>query len=423
VGNEMKKFRNLLNYALNCIQRYKLRTLVILIALGVAASAFSSVAFMTDGLAKEGALSLKYAPDLTVQGITAGRQALISTKYVNFVLGAATGISGVSERIWGYGNVGNTLLVIVGIDVDNSATKNQTNSMLGSPDFNLTWSSMLDSAYPLESGQFLDAQSKNTVVIGKGVAELLGAKVGTVLSIMTESNQVKQYNVVGIFDSESSIYSADLILMNLDAAREFFSIPDDRITDIIVYLSPVDSATKTSLVNVVARQLSEIPNCRVLTKDVLLKAQEKTYGDRSGFFSIVWYVILISVAIVAFNQTVVVGHESKFEVGLLKALGFSTSDIIQVRLIESLVLGALAGAIGLTFGILYDSVLGAPVLRDFMLGWANLYPSFPVPVFVSLQTVLFTFAVTIVPLLFATVIPSWLNATVDPDIAMRGARA
>ena len=109
-----------------------------------------------------------------------------------------------------------------------------------------------------------------------------------------------------------------------------------------------------------------------------LDAQEKTYGDKSGFFSIVWYVILIAVAIIAFNQTVVVGHESKFEVGLLKALGFSTSDVIQVRLVESLVLGTLAGAIGLTVGILFDSVLGAPVLRDFMLGWANLYPSFPI---------------------------------------------
>ena len=66
-------------------------------------------------------------------------------------------------------------------------------------------------------------------------------------------------------------------------------------------------------------------------------------------------MILISVAIIAFNQTVVVGHESKFEVGLLKSLGFSTSDIIQVRLIESAVLGTIAGAIGLTVGILYDT--------------------------------------------------------------------
>ena len=143
----------------------------------------------------------------------------------------------------------------------------------------------------------------------------------------------------------------------------------------------------------------------------------------SGFFSVVWYIILIAVAIVAFNQTVVVGHELKFEVGLLKALGFSTSDVIQVRLIESAVLGALAGSIGLAIGIFYDVVLNAPVLRDFMLGWAVLYPNFSVPVSISAQTILLTYAITIVPLLFATVIPSWLNATVDPDIAMRGARA
>jgi ABC-type lipoprotein release transport system permease subunit len=413
----MKRFKNLLNYALNCVQRYKLRTIVILVCLAVAASAFSAVAFMSDGLVKEGALSLKYAPDLTVQGIQSGRQTLISTYYVNHILGAAPGVSGISERIWGYGNVGNTLIVVMGIDVDNSATINQTRPQVG------IFTVDQAAAYPLEAGHFIDAQSNNTVVIGKGVAELLGASVGTELSILTESNQIKQYIVVGIFNSESSIYNADMILMNLNAARDFFNIPSDQVTDLMVYVVPVDASSKAALVNVVARQITELPNCRVVTKDVLLSAQEKTYGDRSGFFSIVWYVILISVAIVAFNQTIVVGHESKFEVGLLKSLGFSTSDVIQVRLIESLVLGTLAGAIGLSIGILFDVVLGAPVLRDFMLGWANLYPSFPVPFFISAQTVLFTFAVTIVPLLFATVIPSWLNATVDPDISMRGARA
>jgi ABC-type antimicrobial peptide transport system permease subunit len=414
----MKRFKNLLNYALNCIHRYRLRTAVILICLTIAASLFSAVAFMSDGLVREGALSLKYTPDLTVQGIQAGRQSLISTSYVSSILGSASGISGISERIWGYGNVGNTLIVVMGIDVGNTATINQTSRQIGGS-FKINQSA----PYPLESGQFLDPQSNGTVVIGKGVAELLGAHVGTKLSILTESNEVRQYIVVGIFNSESSIYNADMILMNLNDARSFFNIPDDKVTDIMVYVAPVDANTKTVLVNEVARSISGLPNCRVVTKDVLLNAQEKTYGDRSGFFSIVWYVILIAVAIIAFNQTVVVGHESKFEVGLLKALGFSTSDVIQVRFVESLVLGTLAGAIGLTVGIVFDGVLGAPVLRDFMLGWANLYPGFPVPVSINAQTVLFTFAVTIVPLLFATVIPSWLNATVDPDISMRGARA
>jgi lipoprotein-releasing system permease protein len=414
----MGRSKNLLNYSLNCIQRYRLRTVVILICLIVAASTFSAVAFLSDGLVREGGLSLKYAPDLTVQGIQAGRQTLIPTNYVNYILGVAPGVAGISERIWGYGNVGNTLIVVVGIDVGNSATINQTSPQIG----NIITADQ-EAAYPLESGHFIDSQTNDTVVIGKGVAQLIGASVGTELSILTESNQVKRYTVVGIFNSESGIYNADMILMNLNAAREFFNIPNDKVTDLMVYITPLDVNTKNALVNDVARQITGLANVRVLTKDVLLSAQEKTYGDKSGFFSIVWYVILISVAIIAFNQTVVVGHESKFEVGLLKSLGFSTSDIIQVRLVESLVLGTLAGAIGLTVGIFFDGVLGAPVLRDFMLGWANIYPSFQLPIFISPQTVLFTFAVTIVPLLFATVIPSWLNATVDPDIAMRGARA
>jgi ABC-type lipoprotein release transport system permease subunit len=397
------RFKNLLNYSLNCIQRYKIRTLVILICLSVAASVFASVAFMKEGLSKEGEISLKYAPDLTVQGIQAGRQSFLDTRFVGLVNGTP-GVRTVAQRIWGYGNVGNTLIVIVGVD-----WKNQTVN--------------IEKRYPLSSGTFLDPSQNNTVVIGKAVADLLGAKVGSLLTIRTESNQAQQYMVVGVFNSDSGIYSADMILMNFNDARIFFSFPDDKITDLEVYLDNVDAGNYDQLVNYVARDISDLPNVRVLTKEVLLKAQETTYGVRSGFFSVVWYVILISVALVAFNQTVVVGHESKFEVGLLKALGFSTSDVIQIRLIESLVLGTLAGSIGLIGGIFYDVVLNAPVLKDFMLGWASLYPNFGVPVFISAQTVFLIYAITIVPLLFATVIPSWLNATVDPDIAMRGARA
>jgi len=357
---------------------------------------------MKDGLTKEGELSLKYAPDLTMQGISAGRQALVNRSYIT-IAQAAPGVTSTAERIWGYGNVGNTLLVIVGLDLRNPAFFTQ--------------------AYPLDSGTFLKPQSNGSVVIGKAVADLIGAKVGSKLTILTESNKPEEFVVVGIFNSETSIYSADTILMSINYARTFFDLPSDKVTDILVYVSDIDPQSKSTLTNYVARQFSELPNCRVVTKDILLKAQEATYGDRSGFFSVVWYVVLISVAIIAFNQTVVVGHESKFEIGLLKALGFSTSDIIQVRLVESAVLGVIAAVVGLTFGIVYDVFLGAPVLKEFMMGWATLYPGFAVPVLISAQTVLFTFAVTIVPLLFATVIPSWINATVDPDIAMRGARA
>lgn len=405
----MSRFKNLFNYALGCIKRYKVRTLVILICLAVSASVFSSVAFIKDGLTVQGQLSLKNSPDITVQGISAGRQAPLNTSYISYIQQSA-GVSAVVPRVWGYANIGNSLLVIVGVDLQDTTVNQQGNLNISS-------------IYPLESGSFFDAQSNNTVVIGKAVADLLGARVGSILTILSESNQPIQYVVGGIFNTESSIYNADMILMNINAARTFFNVPDDKVTDLMVYVSNIDPANQKTLVNYVAREISNLPNCRIVTKDVLIQAQQTTYGDRAGFFSVVWYVILISVAIIAFNQTVVVGHESKFEVGLLKSLGFSTSDVIKVRLIETAILGTVATAIGLTIGIVYDVMLGAPVIKDFMMGWATLYPGFSVPVFISPQTLLFVFAVTIVPLLFATVVPTWLNATVDPDIAMRGVRA
>ena len=401
------RFKNLAKYALSCIRRYKVRTLVILVCLGIAASVFSSISFLKDGLIAEGELSLKYAPDLTVQGISAGRQSFIDTRYADFIRGIE-GIKRVEPRVWGYGNIGNTLLVIVGVD------PNTINASAGTTSA---------TPYPLEAGSFLTAQGVGMVVIGKGVSDLLGAKVGSVLTMLSESNEAFQYFVVGVFNSESTIYNADMILMSIGDARGFFDIDEDRASDIAVYLNDVEPSSYNSVLNQVAQRISAITNSRVLTKDVVLKAQETTYGARSGYFSVTWYIILIAVAVIAFNQTVVVGHESKFEVGLLKALGFSTTDVIQVRLIESTILGALAASIGLIIGIMYDAVLNAPILRDFMLGWATLYPNFAVPTFISAQTVFLTYAVTIVPLLFATVIPSWVNATVDPDIAMRGARA
>ena len=179
---------------------------------------------MEDSLKKDGELSLKYAPDLTLQGIEAGRQTHVNTSYINTIQKIG-GVREATQRIWGYGNIGNTLIVIVGVDLNTSKVNPAA-------------------AYPLEAGSFLDAQKNNTIVIGRAVADLLGAKVGETLSILSESNQIRQYTIVGIFNSESSIYSADMILMNINDARTFFKVPNGKATDIIIY---IDSSRSVKL--------------------------------------------------------------------------------------------------------------------------------------------------------------------------------
>jgi len=92
-----------------------------------------------------------------------------------------------------------------------------------------------------------------------------------------------------------------------------------------------------------------------------------------------------------------------------------------VRLIESLTLGFFATSLGMLLGFAYAAIFNAPGLVDILLGWAFLPSEFKLPVVVSFESVFSIYAVTIIPLLITTVVPAWLNAITDPEIAMRRA--
>ena len=124
----------------------------------------------------------------------------------------------------------------------------------------------------------------------------------------------------------------------------------------------------------------------------------------------------------AFSQATIVGHESRFEIGLLKAFGFSTYDVIEVRLLEAAILGFLSSSLGMLIGAFY-AWLNAPGLIDALLGWAYIPSGFHLPIYIKLEDVLTIYSITSVTLLVATTVPAWINSTVDPEISMRRATA
>ena len=70
--------------------------------------------------------------------------------------------------------------------------------------------------------------------------------------------------------------------------------------------------------------------------------------------------------------------------------------------------------------IFYDVYMGAPIIRNFMLGWSAIYPNFPVPILISFGSILTLCAAAIIPLLVGTLIPAWKSAITEPDVVMRG---
>ncbi len=108
------------------------------------------------------------------------------------------------------------------------------------------------------------------------------------------------------------------------------------------------------------------------------------------------------------------------EIGLLKTLGFTTFDVLDIRKIEFTFTGFFVSTLGIFGAIVYDFYLGAPILSDFMLGWSVLFPPFILPLRITFDSLLVAYGIGIIPLVVGTVVPAWKNAITEPDEVLRG---
>ncbi|MEM0101499.1 MAG: hypothetical protein QW522_04580, partial [Candidatus Methanomethyliaceae archaeon] len=75
----IKKQKNIFRYSFDCIARYKMRSTAIIITFLLATTMISAVLFAKDGLEREAEISVKAAPDLTIQFLRGGRIEPIPT--------------------------------------------------------------------------------------------------------------------------------------------------------------------------------------------------------------------------------------------------------------------------------------------------------------------------------------------------------
>ena len=385
---------NFFEYAIKSILAQKTRTIAITVSLAIAIMVLGSTIFVSDGLLKEAQISVEYAPDITVQNMQAGRVVPLSNIYAEY-LGKFLDVKKIIPRVWGYVLLENRVYTLMGIDSNTIPTIEEI-------------------GFTIAQGRPFLANERNVAIIGAQVAETLNIKLDDEVKIK-EVHAVYSFKVIGIFDSDVSLFTSDLILIDMESSLDFLDIDPGTVTDLCIYLDDETMIPST------AALISEVyPDLRVITRQSMNDAFASTYGLRSGYVSVLWFILLLAVILVAWNQASTASREAQREVGILKTLGFSTSNILEIRFLETLILGFISATIGVFLAIIFDVYLGAPFIRDFMLGWSAIYPNFPIPVFIGIGSLLTLYAAAMIPLLVGTLIPSWKSAITEPDIVMRG---
>ena len=338
----------------------------------------ASVMFFSQALRKEAAALLADAPELVVQRIVAGRQDLIPRSYLEKIRGIR-GITMARGRLWGY-------------YYDPLSGANYT--LLVPEEF---------------------AWGVGNIAVGRGVARSSMAVKGDVMSFRTHDGRLVSLTVAGVLSSSSELVSSDLILISADDFRMLFGVPRTVATDLIVEVAnPAEVST-------IARKITEmLPDTRPITRDEILRTYDAVFNWRSGILLVILSGALLAFIIFAGDKATGLSSEERKEIGILKAIGWDTRDVLVMKLWEGASISLTAFLVGVILAYLHVFTASALLFEPVLKGWSVLYPKFRLSPYIDFAQLAALFFLTVVPYAVATIIPAWRAATIDPDAVMRG---
>ncbi|HOC42203.1 MAG TPA: FtsX-like permease family protein [Thermoanaerobaculales bacterium] len=380
----------LLEFALSSLWRRRFKNLAIVVVYGFTIAVLASVLLMTDSLRGEAQQILRGAPDLVVQRVAAGRHDLIPTTYAEEIR-ALPGVGDVRPRYWGYyfDAFTESNFTFVGIDD-------------GSPGELELLEGRLPSA-PFECA------------VGEGVARVRSTGVGHELTLIAHDGLGVIFDVVGEFRAPSSILTNDLVVFTDADLVELFGFPAGRAVDLSV------EVYNDAEVSTVAAKVKRIfPDTRPITRSEILRTYDAVFSWRSGMLLTVFAAALAAFCILAWDKATGISAEERREIGVLKALGWSTRDVLELKFWEGAAISLTSFLLGLIAALAHVFLLGASLLAPVIRGWSVLFPDFRFTPSVSLYQLFVLGFLTVVPYVASTVAPSWKAAVTDPEEVMRG---
>jgi ABC-type lipoprotein release transport system permease subunit len=373
----IEKNRSILDFTLASLLRRKGKSLSLFAVYTLVVFMLGSAMFLTQAMKREASLILKDAPEIVVQRLLGGRYDPIPVDYVEKIR-TIRGVISAGPRLWGY----------------------YYDPVVGA---NYTLMVPRQGAPPPEK-----------IIIGSGVSRSRMVYRGDIISFRGYDGSNRNFTVEGEISPESELVSADLILMAEADFRGFFGFPAALATDIAV------TVRNQKELLTIARKVAELlPDTRPIVRDEMVRTYDSVFDWRGGIVIVLLMMALLAFVIFAWEKASGLSADEKREIGVLKAIGWETSDVIAVKAYE----GLLVSLFSFTTGILaayghvffFSAFLFVPALK----GWSVLYPSFRITPFIDPYQVAVLFFLTVVPYTVATIIPSWRAAIIDPDSVMR----
>ncbi len=144
------------------------------------------------------------------------------------------------------------------------------------------------------------------------------------------------------------------------------------------------------------------------------------FDYKGGIFLLFFLSSLITFFMIVFDKLSGLSNEEIKEIAILKSVGWETSNILQVKLYESVIIALTAYILSICLAVFYVYFMQAPGLQNiFMGGYSYLKPHFKLTFGLNLNVLITVFFMTIPVYIAAVIIPAWRAAVIDSGEVIR----
>jgi ABC-type lipoprotein release transport system permease subunit len=398
----MRYLLDIAGTGLAAVRLHPLRSAVSFLAVTAVLAPYLAGLGLSQGLQAEAEASAKLGADLYVAGSRFGRpvplplQAMPQIRRINGVIEVVPRIVG--EVVLGREQV---RAVLVGLPPEHSAA----------------WGGCIE-------GELPQTRSLNQLVIGTSVAERLNLRLGDILPPFYRNDREGSHlsRVVGVFKPDAPLWQANLILTTFETAAHIFD-QRDAATDLLVWCRPDAEA---SISRTIEKSLS-FPDPRgegairpaVTARQDLLALLPRGLMHREGVFNL-HFLLAFVIGILVLLVTSEIGRGTRRrEIGILKATGWQTDEVLLRGLVESCVLSLAGACVSLLLAWMWMRVFNGYGIAALFLEGAGAAPSFRVPFRLTPVPALLAFVLAFAVVLMGTLYSCWRAAVTPPFEAMR----
>lgn len=210
----------------------------------------------------------------------------------------------------------------------------------------------------LKEGRWLRENDYKACVIGDRVAnEFFDEKIHMNDKLVING---EKFIVIGVFEKASTLYAADVdphIFLTLRAAKEV--LQTDEVKYLMVRVYDIDDA------EAIAEEIEEAINdnhglddfASAMTMGSAIEQIGTVFTIIRGVLVGIGAIALVVASIGIMNTMLMSVMERTHEIGVMKAIGAKSSDVLSLFLLESSMVSLLGGVVGCGFGVIVAKVI------------------------------------------------------------------